>query len=134
MCREKRVRVHRLRFGHTALTHSFLLLGASPPHCQSTYSLIGYSSTFNPRASSVASRIYTEFLILNWHLSNAATSFGVIRSFLMTGPLVSISDFLTITGIFLSDSANSLQSEEESSGNSSSVIDEVEGIALALFP
>nr|CAI5819366.1 unnamed protein product [Callosobruchus analis] len=34
MCREKRVKVHRLRFGHTALTHLFLLLGNDPPHCQ----------------------------------------------------------------------------------------------------
>nr|CAI5864975.1 unnamed protein product [Callosobruchus analis] len=34
MCREKRVKVHRLRFGHTALTHLFFLLGNDPPHCQ----------------------------------------------------------------------------------------------------
>nr|CAI5822440.1 unnamed protein product [Callosobruchus analis] len=34
MCREKRAKVHRLRFGHTALTHLFLLLGNDPPLCQ----------------------------------------------------------------------------------------------------
>nr|CAI5862739.1 unnamed protein product [Callosobruchus analis] len=34
MCREKRAKVHRLRFGHTTLTHLFLLLGNDPPLCQ----------------------------------------------------------------------------------------------------
>nr|CAI5849634.1 unnamed protein product [Callosobruchus analis] len=31
MCREKRAKVHRLRFGHTVLTHLILLLDYDPP-------------------------------------------------------------------------------------------------------
>nr|CAI5837049.1 unnamed protein product [Callosobruchus analis] len=34
MRQEKRAKVHRLRFGHTALTHLILLLGNDPPLCQ----------------------------------------------------------------------------------------------------
>ncbi|GBO39173.1 hypothetical protein AVEN_163642-1 [Araneus ventricosus] len=72
----------------------------------------------HPSASIIASRTNTESPILNWQLSNAATNFGVIKSFLITDLLVPGSE-LSISVGKSSDSIFSLEFEEESNCNGS---------------
>ncbi|GBM29635.1 hypothetical protein AVEN_130108-1 [Araneus ventricosus] len=73
---------------------------------------------FLPSASIVASKIHTESRILNWHLSNAATKFGVIKSFLITDLLVPGSD-LSISVEKSFESIFLLEFDEDSSCNDS---------------
>ncbi|GBN30411.1 hypothetical protein AVEN_186936-1 [Araneus ventricosus] len=72
----------------------------------------------HPSASIVASRTNTESPILNSHLYNATTNFGVINSFLITDLLVPGSE-LSIGVGKSSESRFLLEFEEESSCNGS---------------